>query len=62
HGLEITLDHFETRKQQERALNILQFKLDVLWSMADSISLAYEFNRKPFGAVTDENISHKGFM
>lgn len=41
HGLEITLDYFKTRQQQERALEILQFKLDVLWNMLDAIQLAY---------------------
>ncbi len=41
HGLEITLDYFKTREQQERALEILQFKLDVLWAMLDAIQLAY---------------------
>lgn len=41
HGLEVTLAHFVTREQQERALAILQFKLDVLWSMMDAIALAY---------------------
>ena len=41
HGLEVTLNHFKTRAQQERALDILQFKLDVLWSMSDAIALAY---------------------
>ena len=41
HGLEVTLEHFTSRKQQERALEILQFKLDVLWCMSDAISLAY---------------------
>ncbi|HEX4842133.1 MAG TPA: pyrroloquinoline-quinone synthase PqqC [Limnobacter sp.] len=41
HGLEVTLQHFKTRAQQERALEILQFKLDVLWSMSDAIALAY---------------------
>ena len=41
HGLQITLDHFTTRAQQERALEILQFKLDVLWSISDAIALAY---------------------
>lgn len=40
-ALEITLDYFRTREQQERALEILQFKLDVLWSMADAIMLAH---------------------
>lgn len=41
HGLQVTLDHFTTRTQQERALEILQFKLDVLWSISDAIALAY---------------------
>ena len=30
-----------TRAQQERALEILQFKLDVLWSMVDAMQTAY---------------------
>eukprot|EP01032_Pedospumella_encystans_P000271 gene271-306_t len=41
HGLQVTLAHFATRQQQERALEILQFKLDVLWSMMDAIDRAY---------------------
>jgi pyrroloquinoline-quinone synthase len=41
HGLEVTLEHFRTREEQERALEILQFKLDVLWSMLDAMQLAY---------------------
>lgn len=41
HGLQVTLDHFTTRDQQQRALEILQFKLDVLWSMLDAIEKAY---------------------
>lgn len=41
HGLELTLRHFDTRARQERALEILQFKLDVLWSMLDAMQLAY---------------------
>ncbi|CAM2188688.1 Pyrroloquinoline-quinone synthase [Paraburkholderia sacchari] len=40
-GLAITLDHFVRREQQERALEVLQFKLDVLWSMLDSIEKAF---------------------
>lgn len=62
HGLSITLDSFVTRKQQDRALNILQFKLDVLWSMADAISLAYEFDRKPYHGIADQRVAHKGFL
>jgi pyrroloquinoline-quinone synthase len=42
HGLRVTLEHFRTRAEQERALDILQFKLDVLWSMLDAIQAAYE--------------------
>ena len=41
HGLEVTLAHFRTGAEQERALEILQFKLDVLWSMLDAMQLAY---------------------
>jgi pyrroloquinoline-quinone synthase len=40
HGLSFTLNYFsQTRALQERALEILQFKLDVLWSLADAIML-----------------------
>jgi pyrroloquinoline-quinone synthase len=31
-----------SRDQQERALDILQFKLDILWSMLDGIEKACE--------------------
>jgi len=41
HGLELTLVHFDTRERQERALEILRFKLDVLWSMLDAMQVAY---------------------
>lgn len=41
HGLHVTLAHFTTRAQQARALDILQFKLDILWSMLDAIEKAY---------------------
>ncbi|MBF6991203.1 MULTISPECIES: pyrroloquinoline-quinone synthase PqqC [Cupriavidus] len=40
HGLRVTLDFFRTPEQQQRALDILQFKLDVLWSMLDAIQHA----------------------
>jgi len=40
-GLGVTLDYFsETREKQLQALEILQFKLNVLWVIADSIMLA----------------------
>ena len=41
HGLAVTLDYFTTRLQQNRALDILQFKLDILWTMLDAIEKAY---------------------
>ena len=40
-GLALTLERFETRPAQERALQVLQFKLDVLWQMNDAMALAY---------------------
>jgi pyrroloquinoline-quinone synthase len=40
-GLAVTLERFRTREQQERALQILQFKLDVLWQMNDAMALRY---------------------
>jgi len=40
-GLAVTLAHFRTRAQQERALEVLQFKLDILWTMNDAIALKY---------------------
>ncbi len=40
-GLAITLDHFTTRPLQERALEILQFKLDILWALSDALMVKY---------------------
>jgi pyrroloquinoline-quinone synthase len=40
-GLAFTLDHFSTRALQERALDILKFKLDVLWQMNDAMAVRY---------------------
>lgn len=37
HGLEITLHYFKTRAEQERALEIVKFKLAVLWAMCDAM-------------------------
>jgi len=41
HGLGVTLRHFDTRAAQERALGILDFKLDVLWQMNDAMAARY---------------------
>jgi len=53
HGLELTLDWYITRKQQERMLDILKFKLNVLWTMADAMHLAYINNMPPYFNITD---------
>lgn len=41
HGLEVTFEHFRTREAQQRALEIVGFKLDILWIMLDAIQLAH---------------------
>jgi pyrroloquinoline-quinone synthase len=43
-GLAVTLNHFNTRALQERALDILQFKLDILWAMNDAMAQRYGVN------------------
>ncbi|MEO7336192.1 MAG: pyrroloquinoline-quinone synthase PqqC [Caldimonas sp.] len=40
-GLEVTLGHFTTRPLQERALEVLQFKLDILWALSDALVTRY---------------------
>jgi pyrroloquinoline-quinone synthase len=40
-GLAVTLAHFRSRAEQERALEILRFKLDILWAMNDAMALRY---------------------
>lgn len=47
HGLETTLEYFSTRALQERALEILGFKLDILWVILDSIQSAYGLGETP---------------
>ena len=41
HGLSIAQQWCHTRERQQRAIEILQFKLDILWSMLDAIERAY---------------------
>lgn len=60
HGLAITLDHFTTAAQQQRALEILQFKLDILWSMLDALTMAYVHQTPPYHTVTDQPVWHRG--
>jgi pyrroloquinoline-quinone synthase len=40
-GLAITLAHFDTLALQQRALDVLQFKLDILWAMNDAMATRY---------------------
>ncbi len=40
-ALQVTLGYFTTLEAQQRALDILQFKLDILWSMNDAMALHY---------------------
>ena len=41
HGLTVTLDYFRTAEQQRRALEVLKFKLDVLWAMNVAMAQRY---------------------
>ncbi|MGR4067136.1 pyrroloquinoline-quinone synthase PqqC [Halomonas sp. LR3S48] len=60
HGLEVALAVCTTMETQQRALEILQFKLDVLWSMLDAMTLAYQLGRPPYHSVTDQAVFHRG--
>ncbi|MDI5934479.1 pyrroloquinoline-quinone synthase PqqC, partial [Halomonas kalidii] len=60
HGLEVALAVCTTVESQRRALEILQFKLDVLWSMLDAMTLAYQLGRPPYHSVTDRRVHHRG--
>ncbi len=51
HGLRVTLDHFRTREDQQRALEILQFKLDVLWTMLDAMHVTYGIGEARSGTI-----------
>ena len=62
HGLSITLDSFTSYEQQQRMLEILQFKLDVLWSILDALTLAHTHHQAPYHSVTKERVWHKGLF
>jgi len=51
HGLQLTLELFRTRARQQRALEILRFKLEVLWTMLDAMHMAYVAAMPPFFTV-----------
>jgi pyrroloquinoline-quinone synthase len=46
-ALEVTLTHFVTPAMQQRALDTLQFKLDILWTMNDAMALKYGTGAAP---------------
>ena len=48
HGLDVTLNYFRSRDMQEYALNILQLKLNILWTMLDAMWMAYIEHKPPF--------------
>lgn len=54
HGLSVTLDYFRSAEQQQRALQILQFKLDVLWSLLDAITMAHVYQRPPYHHLAEK--------
>jgi pyrroloquinoline-quinone synthase len=64
HGLQITLDYFCSHEQQQQALDILQFKLDILWTMLDAMTMAYVHDTPPFHScngvsnVSCEELAH----
>jgi len=60
HGLQLVLEHCTRTEHQLRMLNILQFKLDILWSMLDAMSMAYELGRPPYHTVSRERLWHRG--
>lgn len=60
HGLSITLDHFVSAADQQRAFEILQFKLDILWTMLDAMTMAYVHETPPYHTVTDLPVWHRG--
>jgi pyrroloquinoline-quinone synthase len=55
HGLAVVLENFRTAAQQRRVLEILGFKLDVLWSMLDAMYMAYVMEMPPYFNVEGES-------
>lgn len=58
HGLALALEFCDTVEKQQRMLQILQFKLDILWSLLDSMTMAYTLHRPPYHCVTDQPVWH----
>ena len=62
HGLSITLEYFKTAEAQQRMLEILQFKLDILWSLLDALSMAYIHHQPPYFNVSSQPAWHQGLF
>ncbi len=60
HGLALALKYCNTVEKQQRMLEILQFKLDILWTMLDAMTMAYSLQRPPYHTVTDSAVWHQG--
>ena len=58
HGLELAKRYCDSAEKQNRMLEILQFKLDILWSMLDAMTMAYALQRPPYHTVTDKAARH----
>ncbi len=54
HGLALAKAYCDSAEKQNRMLEILQFKLDILWSMLDAMTMAYALQRPPYHTVTDK--------
>ena len=59
HGIVLTVEEFNTVKLQQRACEILQFKLDILWTMVDALYLAYELKKPPYFNIEGCNATRK---
>lgn len=59
HGLALALEFCNTAERQNRMLEILQFKLDILWTMLDAMTMAYQLHLPPYHTVTDDAVWHK---
>lgn len=55
HGLGLTLDTFTTLEQQHRVVEILRFKLDILWSMLDAMWTAYVETPPPDSRMSEDS-------
>lgn len=58
HGLALALEYCDTVEKQQRMLEILQFKLDILWTMLDAMTMAYALDRPPYHTVTQQPVWH----